>query len=78
LACDGRPRNVADLTVKPGRQAVSIDVKFRQAMSSFVKPLLDGAICNFKALRETFLSAELKRKLRRPTPPRTEEAMKIG
>jgi len=47
-------------------------------MSSFVKPLLDGAICNFKALRETFLSAELKRKLRRPTPPRTEEAMKIG
>jgi hypothetical protein len=55
------PVPVAPLTaVKFGRrfrQAASSFVKFCQAMSSFVKPLLDGAFCNFNGLPETSLTA---------------------
>ena len=52
------------------RQAASSFVKFRQAMSSFVKPLLDGAFCNFNDLRGTSLTEALRRDLGRLTPLR--------
>jgi len=53
------------------RPAISSNrVKFRQAMSSFVKALLDGALCNFNALRGTALTPGPRRRLWRPTPLR--------
>lgn len=69
-ARDGRLCNAGDLTVKPGRQAASTNVKFRQAMSSFVKPLLDGAVCTFNASRGMSLTTGLRRKHRPQKPDR--------
>jgi hypothetical protein len=60
------------------RQTASTNVKFRQAMSSFVKALLDSAFCSFNALRGISLTAGPRPNLRRPPPLGTEEAMKRG
>ena len=46
----------------------SSGVKFRQVLSSFVKPLLDGARCNFNALPAPWLTSALRGRLGRPTP----------
>jgi len=49
----------------------SSNVKFCQVLSSFFKPLLDGALCNFNDLPEPSLTAAPRRNLGRPTPLRS-------
>lgn len=56
--------------VKLGRQVSSSPVKFRQVLSSFVKPLLDGALCNFNDLPGFSLTVARGAKLGWPAPLR--------